>query len=321
MNYSFRNAKAVRFPEMVHVDISTVCNYRCIHCPHGDPARWVDAAPHLMNQDHFYRVVDETSRHGGILRITTDGEPLLHPHAKEFLRYVLKSDLFAATLTTNGSIWDQELMDIVMQPSRVKFVVDVSLDAYRKETYGKIRRGGDFARVLGHLFTIIATRNRLKADHLYLMVNAIDQPAARGEMADFKNFWEQFADRVIIRKYVDVVGLVGTVSGPVAAPPPERWPCVLLWSRIMVNSHGALRFCIDDWNNRSVFPGRSIDDTSIEDMWRSPEYENLRQRHLEQDFSHELCAACTSNWVGLRWDYDYKVALDALFAHGQNWAH
>ncbi len=316
MEYTFRNKKAQDFPEMVHVDISTVCNFKCIHCPQGDPEKWADSSRTMMKKESFHKIVDEASSHNVTLRITTDGEPFLHPDIEEFLSYTLNSDLYAATITTNGSLLKPELINLIMKPSKVRFVIDFSIDAIYRKTYEEIRRGGNYLAVLKNIFSLVEARNRKKANHVYVMVNAIQQPnISNEEIQIFKTFWEQIVDRVIIRKYVDVHGLVGKLSGSMASSPPERWPCVLLWSRIMINPKGEIRFCIDDWNNESVFTGKTIDNTNIAEIWQSSEYQCLREDHLDRRFSHKFCRTCR-NWEGLRWDYDYRTALDALFSEG-----
>ncbi len=318
MKYTFRNDGARVFPEMVHVDLTTACNYRCIHCPQGDREGWKDPRPLFMKKGHFQAVAREVSDHRAILRITCSGEPCLHPDVKEFLEFLAASDIPVVTITTNGSLWDEGLTEIVLQPSSVKWVVDFSLDALFRETYAHIRRGGDYACVLKNVLNLIETRNRLKADHLYVMVNAIDQPEARQEIPLFRRFWEGLADRVIVRRYVNAVGLVGKLSGPVDEPPPERWPCSLLWRRMVVNSKGQFMFCVDDWNGASSLQGKTVDQVSIARVWQAPEYEALRRDHAARRFSHPLCARCDANWVGLSWDYDYRTALEALFRQGQS---
>jgi uncharacterized Fe-S cluster-containing radical SAM superfamily protein len=301
---------------MVHVDISNVCNFRCIHCPQGNPDKWVDRKPSFMLKDHFFKIVDEVSRHRSLLRITSDGEPLIHPDIIEMLSYILDSDVYAGTITTNGSIMDQQVIDLLVRPSKIKFVIDFSLDAFYRRTYEKIRRGGNFITTLKNILKILDERNRQKASHLYILVNAIDQQTASQEIGLFNTFWEQLVDQVIIRKYVDVKGLVGNLSGAMACPPPKRWPCVLLWSRIMVNTRGELRFCIDDWNNETVFHEKNVDNTTIADIWRSDEYNIVRKDQLRGIFTHVACSSCR-NWEGLKWDYDYRVVLNSLLGKRQ----
>ncbi|MBI2265567.1 MAG: radical SAM protein [Armatimonadetes bacterium] len=315
MKYTFRNEKARLFPEMVHIEICTKCNYKCIHCPQGDPEGWIKREAVLMKKEHFCKVVDEVSRHRGILRMTTNGEPLLHPDIREFLNHVRSSNLYAATLTTNGALWNDEMIGLVVRPSNVKLVLDFSLDGLYKGTYEKIRRARNYVTVLKNILSLTELRNRRKAKHLHIMVNAIEQPSLpKEELDSFRKFWEPIVDRVIVRKYVDVRGLVGKLSGPMEAPPPERWPCVLLWTRIAVNPMGQIRFCIDDWNDDTVLGDYNIERHTIADVWKKPELEELRKFHLKGTFGHPACLECR-NWEGLRWDYDYGVALRELFSH------
>ena len=111
-----------------------------------------------------------------------------------------------------------------------------------------------------------------------------------------------------MRPYLNNLGLTPNKAGRKL---PKRWPCPQLWKRISINSKGDIRFCVVDWDNKSVMG--NIENNSIEKIWNNKNYNKLRSCHLEGDFktSQSICEKCT-DWQGMRWDWGYEKALEAL---------
>ena len=71
-----------------------------------------------------------------------------------------------------------------------------------------------------------------------------------------------------------------------------------------------MRFCVDDWYNATRLG--DLHDTTIAEIWHSPAYEELRALHLQRQFDCiPYCEKCTE-WQGMRWDYDYFLAMEKL---------
>jgi hypothetical protein len=146
----------------------------------------------------------------------------------------------------------------------------------------------------------------------------IDQESlAEGELEAFKTFWTPIADDVVIRTYLNVKNMVNS-SEVKMSENQFRWPCSLLWNRLSISSFGRPRFCVADWKEHAVFHGVDLRETTIKELWQSERYDKLRRIHLEREFQKiGICKNCT-DWIGLKWDYDYKVVLDRLFADNQS---
>ena len=56
----------------------------------------------------------------------------------------------------------------------------------------------------------------------------------------------------------------------------DRWPCHQFWKRVTVNHDGDVRFCVEDWRNTGLVG--NVMDMTIAEMWKSPLYEELRER-------------------------------------------
>jgi MoaA/NifB/PqqE/SkfB family radical SAM enzyme len=104
----------------VMVEITKMCNERCVHCyiPHKDKKGDI-------KRDDFYRIVDECVKLGTVIDFKiSGGECMLHPHFKDFIKYV-KSNRLALTILTNLTLLDNEILDILKNGTFTK--VQVSL--------------------------------------------------------------------------------------------------------------------------------------------------------------------------------------------------
>lgn len=126
---------------IVNVEVTTYCNLQCAGCQrtiHSADGAWSNSH---VTVDNFKKLIDElpTARE---LIPQGIGEPLLHPHLPELLRYARDSGKFdAITLTSHGMVRDDdafiELFDCGL--SKLYF----SVDATDPELAEQLRAGTD----------------------------------------------------------------------------------------------------------------------------------------------------------------------------------
>ena len=95
-------------PKMLkcQIEITNKCNERCIHCyiPHKIKI-------HTIDDNIFYRTLDELDRLGIVSLGISGGEPMLHPHFKEFMIAVKKLNI-NITLLTNLTLLTDEYIEL-----------------------------------------------------------------------------------------------------------------------------------------------------------------------------------------------------------------
>ncbi|MFH2136982.1 MAG: radical SAM protein [Candidatus Omnitrophota bacterium] len=310
MKYGFRNKREELFPLMLVLEITNVCNYRCIHCPYPEISKHKDYKPKFMDWTVYQKIVDETAGFKDtIFRFVCDGEPMMHPDFLRMVEYVKVKNISPVCVTTNGYFLSEyaakKLIDCGCD------IIEVSLDALYRESYDRVRAGGDFDRVVAQTKQLIKIRDTSAKD-LKIMVSAIDQPLADGELEAFKQYWQEKADKVIIRKFTSIGGLVDSnVENEQSSQDGKRWPCPLLWRRLFVNVDGYAEFCVDDWLDESIIGDLRRDD--ISSIWKSDFYQNLRNLHNSGCFEEvKKCAECC-DWTARTWDYDYFHAIKEIF--------
>ena len=131
-------------PPMIILDITNVCNLKCVHCPHAEIQARSDFRPLHLSWDLFERVVDELAdyRQPCLLRFVGDGEPLLHPRLLDMIERAKARTSCIVNLTTNGTLLSVPVIDQLLG-SGID-LVDISIDALTKPVYETVRRGRVF---------------------------------------------------------------------------------------------------------------------------------------------------------------------------------
>ncbi len=323
--YDFASAAARDFPSIITLENTNVCNLRCVHCPQGQgyPDR-PDYHATYMNWDVYTKAIDEIAQHQiTLLRYSPDGEALIHPQFLDQTAYAKAKGVKPVGLTTNGVLLDNPAIENGKRQAKKTMMerlleigidlIDISLDAARKESYERVRVGANYHRVWSNIHRLLYYREKLKAP-TKIMLSIIVQPEITQEEVDeFVKYWTPLVDRVIVRGYLTNLGLTPDKPGTVVDQlrDVERWPCPQFWKRTTIGADGSIRFCVVDWLETTVLG--HIGTHSIKELWHSDEYERLRQAHLEGRYAdaHSLCGPCT-DWMGMRWDWGFELAVDAV---------
>lgn len=126
-----------------------------------------------------------------------------------------------------------------------------------------------------------------------------------------EQYWSPLMDKVQIRKYLTWgYNEDRSADGSPYLPPEECIPCPWLFERLNIDSRGDVTLCGEDIAFNEKFA--NVNERSIADIWRGPEFEALRKKHLERR-GHEIpiCSTCP-DWKYRSWNYNYwKILNDA----------
>jgi MoaA/NifB/PqqE/SkfB family radical SAM enzyme len=311
--YGFVKPEHAEFPPILIIAVTNVCDMACIHCAHpvmkkaaGYKATFMDPAIHS-------RIVQETRRFKDqlwVFRYAADGESILHPKFLDMVEETKNAGIGPVDLTTNAMALSEEMMKRLLRAPID--VIDVSLDAYSRETYEKIRKRGKFDRVTANLKRLIELRDELGSP-TRIMTSIIQQKEALGEVEAFQAFWGQYVDEVLVRGLNTDLGIVNA-SETYFVEDLERWPCPQFWKRVTINHRGEVRFCVEDWFNRG--PVGNVMEQSIQDIWKSPVYERFRALHATGRWGEmNLCKPCM-DWQHMRWDHGFEKAIEKVMRKG-----
>jgi len=105
----------------IYLEISNLCNLSCAFCPGTNRKK------HAMTVEEFFSLLPKLRPYTDFLYFHLMGEPLLHPHLKEFLQLAGEAG-FKVILTTNGTLLPKQRALLLNSPALHK--VNISLHAF-----------------------------------------------------------------------------------------------------------------------------------------------------------------------------------------------
>lgn len=296
---------AEKFPLMVVVAASYICNSRCPQCPYTNSAiRQSYADAQLIEPQLFRKIADECSEHNAFLRISGGGEPLLHPQLVDLIEYAKRVGARVG-LITNGSVLTPEKADRLLAAGTD--VIEISADAADKKTYSRIRVGLDFDRLMRNVLYLVNKRNEFKSDSK-VVVSVVNQKAIADNLDSIVAFWKKIVDNVIIRKYLSW-GIVNPEdSGDPTPYLPTRVPCPFPFERLNIDTRGTVTFCGYDIRGETNFG--NVRRSSIQRIWKGKKFNAWRELLLKGQYEKiSLCWKC-SDWRYRSWNYNYWYMLE-----------
>lgn len=314
VSYGFGGRLTTDFPSQILMDITEVCNLACIHCPHPSFVQSEHYAGRHMDPALNEKMIEEVRLHGKgktqYIRYSSNGEPLVHPEGYNMIESAVKYSGVYVTLTTNGKIMNERRTQRLLEAG--VHMIDISIDAFKPETYAKIRVKGNLDVTRENVLRLLRWIKESKSG-TKVVVSFVEQPQNVAEAADFERFWQdQGVDSVVIRRLHTHSGAVPklNVIHNKNLRNIVRRPCLYPWERITINARGELAFCPTDWIH-----GSHIADyrkTSIHTEWQSEFYTALRDAHLKNSYAnHAFCGNCP-DWAATRWPHEGRSYADMV---------
>lgn len=304
--YGIREA-ALEFPMMCVLSFSYVCNAKCPNCPYTNSEIRLDYKDRpFMPENTFKIIADQCGEYGAWIRISGGGEPMLHPHAVDLLKYA-KTVGAKIGLITNGSRFTEE-ESIQLLESQVD-MIEFSVDAADVDTYDRVRKGLNWATLVTNVKQMVDLRNRLKSK-TKIIASGINQAGV--DIDAVEAFWGPIVDNFQKRKY-----LTWGINDPSKSadptpylPPEEQIPCPFIFERLNIDSRGKVMVCGLDI--AAVTDMGDIHEKTIKEIWHGEGFDYYRQKHLiRKAMDVPLCKNCP-DWKYRSWQHNYwKVVNNA----------
>jgi radical SAM protein with 4Fe4S-binding SPASM domain len=281
------HARPPLFPKRFAIESASACNLECPMCPTPGKQR----KNGIVVPDFFRTLVDEIAQYGADqLFLHLWGEPLIHPHLGELIRFAADKPTIAETIvSTNATLLTGDRADKVLESGLS--CLTLSLDGATPETYEALRYGAKFDETMANVSEFLERRRALgKGPRLVFQI--IEMQQTKDEVADFRRRWEPLLgprDQISVKPYNQWADHDGVLAKPGIQ---FRSPCLgFLWDFLAVTWDGKVLPCCFDCEGSMVL-GDATKQT-LKEIWDGPAVQELRRAHLELDFSkYPLCAGC-----------------------------
>lgn len=121
-------------PESVEINVTQVCNLKCIYCFYHSPLARNECKEEHMPLETFKTIIDDLKALGTeSVMITGGGEPTAHPQFANMIDF-LKSRNMRITVFTNG-VFDKSVIKHMMKVDGIEF----NLASLRDDRYRRIQ--------------------------------------------------------------------------------------------------------------------------------------------------------------------------------------
>lgn len=299
------------YPLQLDFELNYSCNFSCSMCTWSVESSKGKGKKTWFDFEVYKEVIDEGVAKGlKAVRLNYVNEPLIRKDIHEFIAYAREAGILDIYFSTNGSLLT-EAMSIALIDSGLT-ILQISLDAATKETFDKIRQGGDFHKIIANIARFKDIRTELKSLTPLLRVNFVKTALNISELEIFLEYWEDKADSIGVQNLIDVnhpadekQGIDNSQSFNCAQPfchltiryNGNILPCCTFFGAAVPISQLATKHSVEfsDVENMAVdkkSQAQLISQT-IEQAWKGSAINKFREIHKVGEYwKHPVCKKC-----------------------------
>lgn len=279
------------WPSQILLEVTNACDLACRHCHfHGEGVVKNRPVGRMASATWRAAVAEVAAWQApATIQPWGMGEPLLHPELWDLVRTAKAYPQIAVGFYSNGMQWRTE--DHAAAVANGLDWVCFSVDGLDAERFAAMRKGGDLARVVAAIETLVATRERAGAVTPRVRINMVAYDAETTPVATFLARWRGLADAVTVSTFRPVGS---RRFSPIELP---RVPCYQLDSILAVAWDGRVAMCCED--PQVADPVGRFPEQSLAAIWNGERLRALRAAHRAGDYAvSRLCADC-DGWTGI----------------------
>ena len=294
------------FPDVVRIEASGACNFRCIHCPTGIQPN----GRKQLSRESFYFILEQFIKKNFIPRVVVlyhGGEPLLNKDLEHFIGVLKNLGVKKTVITTNASILNEvRSMGLILAGLDE---MKVSFDGKSPIENNSIRKKGEFERQSQNLINFLELKKKLRKKNPSIRISNCF-------FADYEFFDKKInKDKPPIPKF-----LLDTFSKynnelKFSSSPALVWPgfnkfdefdiyedntkkpdyCSRLFETFSILVDGSVVPCCYDLNADKIFG--NVYEKNVFEIWNSNDFISFREDFRKKNYP-DICSKC--NFVNPR---------------------
>jgi len=294
------------FPPQIIVETTSVCNMKCSHCNHRIMER-----PNIhMDGDLYRKIIDEIAEIAPSTEVwpTFYGEAFaLGDELFERLRYGRDKGLTNQVLNSNGKLLGRkDYIDQILTCGLKRFIL--SLDGFKKETFERIRVGGNRDKIYASVEKLLARKKEqgLVFPMIQCQFTAIDENAL--EVPEFKKHWESRGAEIKVRNMLSWTNSGDVVAKNLDYETDFRIACPWGNNTMAIHANGNIVACAVDYEGN--FVAGNVKEQTLQSIWHGDHYKKLRQVHREHRWDElpSVCKTCP-DWQAVGAEYHENESI------------
>lgn len=269
-----------KYPNHVHIEITTKCNLRCIFCPINRLKR----GNRRLSDKEVLNLIEHAAVFDlEYIDFVNYGETLLHP--KFFLFAAVANRILGRGklgLVTNGTVMNENVATSFIELGFKQLVF--SLDGFTKEIFEKVRVGADRNKIYEGVNWYLEF---LRENHITNYFPVVAMTVCKENEQDVQTFWNYWNTRPVIPQVYRCTGR----GGEVPLTKPNSNPCRIALDGMWILNDGRVTVCCEDVHGINTVG--SIYEQSLSRIWEGDAFQDFRSKHLERRKGEiPLCKDC-----------------------------
>ena len=277
------------FPRYLEIDVYDGCNFDCIMCPLG---KSIYKGGGGISLELFDKIVSEISPYKDWIKLvclSRNGEPLLNKNISTMVMKLKNAGIRRVNFSTNASALTKKKSTELLNSGldEIRF----SIDGYTKETFEKVRKGGNFERVISNCLNFISLRNKMNSK-TQIQVRFVEQKANEHEISKWESFWLsklRDTDLVASKKMHSWGNKLDNFEDEINTT--IKTPCIPPFSTLEILYDVTVPLCGCDYKPTVILG--NVKKNTLNEIWNSEKFKNIRKKHEEgrrNDIS--ICVGC-----------------------------
>ena len=256
-----------------------------------------------MDWDIYKKIILEGDKYGcPSVEPQGTNEPFLDPNLESYIKFASDHGFMDIMLNTNATLLSEQRSRKFLKSgvTRVRF----SLDAATKETYEKVRLGGNYETTMKNIDNFLKIKKQEKFDLPVVGVNFCKTRFNEHEEELFIETWKDKVDFIVIQDFQppDLTKdysefLTNSTSVFREKIQNSGFNCQQPWQRVLIRSNGEVCPCCAFFSEELTLG--NLKDHTIHELWNSKEMRDLRDIHKTGNWKeNEWCKKCINHMGG-----------------------
>ena len=283
-----------KFPSLLTIEFSSICNAKCIMCPHSDMQRVKENMPF-----EILKKVVQDCKGKPLKKINLFwlGDSFCHREILDYMRYVRKElKNVKLYISTNAGLLSKKRSEAIIDENLID-VINFDIDGFTKETYEKVRLPLKFNKVKSNVEYFINYRNDKKKNKPHIRATIINMKPTENEIDKFVNYWKPLVDKVDVNKYNTWLGTQDDLNVGGSLNESQQggfnFACSHPWDELVIGADGRAGLCCLDYELEAQVG--DVTKNTIEEIWQSENMNWYRNKMLNLDYNDiDVCKNCNA---------------------------
>jgi radical SAM protein with 4Fe4S-binding SPASM domain len=269
-------------PAQIDIELNSHCNLRCTFCIQS-----AEIIKKVTLDFNNYKAVIDQCRALNIrsLKLNYQNEPLLNKEIFEYIKYAKDNGFINIFFASNGILLTEEIIKGLIDSGLTK--IFISLDAFKDETYKKLRGKDELGRIKNNILLFLKIRNERGLKYPLIRVNFLKTNENILELDEFISFWINKVDLINVQ---DMNELINNTTD-LFIEKTELYKCSMPFKQLVITASGDILPCCTMHGIKHKIG--HINNMSLEEAWQSDKINYLRTIHENGDINKDpICKAC-----------------------------